>query len=171
MKVAVIGSRNLLIGIKDMSMYMPPGTTEIVSGGARGIDSCAKEYAISHGITITEFLPEYNKYKKGAPLKRNIKIVKYAGEVLAFWDGKSNVLNLLSIIVDCRTKKYTKKRTLKCPFFCLLSSFFAEEIHGNGSGSAVGRDNRTYIAHSDIFYVGHCLFNFFFYFQRHIKAV
>lgn len=109
MKVAVIGSGNLLIGIKDMSMYMPPGTTEIVSGGARGIDSCAKEYAISHGITITELLPEYNKYKKGAPLKRNIKIVQYAGEVLAFWDGKSNVLNLLSIIVDCRTKKYTKK--------------------------------------------------------------
>lgn len=29
MKVAVIGSRNLLIGIKDMSMYIPPGTIEI----------------------------------------------------------------------------------------------------------------------------------------------
>ena len=173
MKVAVIGSGNLLIGIKDMSMYMPPGTTEIVSGGARGIDSCAKEYAVSHGITITEFLPEYNKYKKGAPLKRNIKIVQYADEVLAFWDGKSKGTEF--VINYCRLSdkkvRIIKKRTRECPFLRLLSSFFAEEIHGNGSGSAVGRDNRTYIAHSDIFYVGHCLFNFFFYFLRHIKAV
>lgn len=109
MKVAVIGSRNLLIGIKDMSMYIPPGTTEIVSGGARGIDSCAKEYAISHGITITEFLPEYNKYKKGAPLKRNIKIVQYADEVLAFWDGKSKGTEFVINYCRLSDKKVHKK--------------------------------------------------------------
>ena len=36
MKVAVIGSRNLVVG--DLSKYLPEGTDEIVSGGAKGID-------------------------------------------------------------------------------------------------------------------------------------
>ena len=79
------------------------------SGGARGIDSCAKEYAISHGITITEFLPEYNKYKKGAPLKRNIKIVQYADEVLAFWDGKSKGTEFVINYCRLSDKKVHKK--------------------------------------------------------------
>jgi len=50
MKVAVIGSRQL--EIKDFSQYLPPGANEIVSGGARGIDSCAREYCKQHNIII-----------------------------------------------------------------------------------------------------------------------
>ena len=42
MKVAVIGSRGLTV-MNDLGKYLPEGTTEIVSGGARGIDTCAKE--------------------------------------------------------------------------------------------------------------------------------
>ena len=87
MKVAVIGSRGLTVS--DLGKYLPEGTTEIVSGGAKGIDTCAKEYAIAHEIKLTEFLPDYGQYKKGAPLKRNLQIIKYADIVLAFWDGKS----------------------------------------------------------------------------------
>ena len=40
MKVAVIGSRNLVV--QDLEKYLPEETTEIVSGGAKGIDTCAK---------------------------------------------------------------------------------------------------------------------------------
>ena len=87
MKTAIIGSRGLTLS--DLDKYLPDGTTEIVSGGAKGIDSCAKEYALSHGLTITEFLPEYEKYGRSAPLKRNLEIIKYADIVIAFWDGKS----------------------------------------------------------------------------------
>ena len=85
--VAVIGSRNLTVG--DLSAYLPDDTTEIVSGGARGIDSCARAYAKAHGIKLTEFLPEYDRYGKSAPLKRNIQIIEYADEVAAIWDGES----------------------------------------------------------------------------------
>lgn len=88
MKVAVIGSRGLTID--NLGEYLPPETTEIISGGAKGIDACAKEYAIANNIKLTEFLPEYKKYGKGAPLKRNITIIENADFVLAFWDGKSN---------------------------------------------------------------------------------
>ena len=87
MKVAVVGSRNL--EVKNLGDYLPVEVTEIVSGGAKGVDTSAREYAKEHGIKLTEFLPEYSRYKRGAPLKRNIQIVEYADMVLAFWDGQS----------------------------------------------------------------------------------
>jgi hypothetical protein len=34
-------------------------------------------------------LPDYKRYGKGAPLKRNLEIIEYADRVIAFWDGKS----------------------------------------------------------------------------------
>lgn len=88
MKIAVIGSRNLTVD--DLGKYLPPETTEIISGGARGIDTCAKNYAIANNIKLTEFLPDYKRYGRAAPLKRNILIIEAADIVFAFWDGKSN---------------------------------------------------------------------------------
>lgn len=87
MKVAIIGSRNLYVN--DLQKFIPSDTTEIVSGGAKGIDTCASQYAASNNIKLTVFLPEYNRYGKAAPLKRNLKIIEYADLVIAFWDGES----------------------------------------------------------------------------------
>ena len=87
MKTAIIGSRN--ITNVDLSRFIPSGTTEIVSGGARGVDTVAKRYAVDHGLKLTEFLPDYERFGRGAPLKRNITIIENADIVLAFWDGKS----------------------------------------------------------------------------------
>ena len=87
MKVAIVGSRGL--SVEDFSPYLPAETTEIVSGGAKGIDQCAAAYAVAHGLTLTEFKPDYRRYGKGAPLKRNVEIVDYADCVLIFWDGAS----------------------------------------------------------------------------------
>lgn len=88
MKVAVIGSRGL--SVYDLEKYLPKDVTEIVSGGARGIDTSARNYALAHNIRLTEFLPQYSLYGKRAPLIRNIEIIKYADLVLAFWDGTSH---------------------------------------------------------------------------------
>ena len=87
MKIAIIGSRNLTA--ENLGEYLPPECTEIVSGGAKGIDSCAADYARTNGLILTEFLPDYQKYGRGAPLIRNKQIVDYADLVIAFWDGKS----------------------------------------------------------------------------------
>ena len=87
MKVAVIGSRGLTV--TDLGKYLPEDTTEIVSGGAKGIDTCAREFALAHNIKLTEFLPDYKSFGKRAPLKRNLQIIGYSDIVLAFWDGKS----------------------------------------------------------------------------------
>lgn len=83
MKVAVIGSRGLKV--EDLGKYLPADTTEIISGGAKGVDTCAREYALSHGIKLTEFKPNYARYgKNAAPLKRNITIIENADLVIAF---------------------------------------------------------------------------------------
>lgn len=91
MKVAVVGSRGLIV--KNLGDYLPKNTTEIISGGARGVDTCAKEYAVANGIKLTEFLPEYQKYGRGAPLKRNITIIKKADLVLRSGTASQKALN------------------------------------------------------------------------------
>ena len=87
MKLAIIGSRELKID--NLEKYLPENISEIVSGGAKGIDTVAADYAKHHNIPLTEFLPDYARYKRGAPLKRNEQIAQYADAVLAFWDGRS----------------------------------------------------------------------------------
>ena len=87
MKVAVIGSRSLQV--PNLEEYLPPEITEIVSGGAVGVDLSAREYAAANGIKIVEFLPNYKQFGRGAPLKRNLQIIEYSDTVLAFWDGVS----------------------------------------------------------------------------------
>ncbi len=98
MRVAVIGSRGLYV--RHLEKYLPEETTEIVSGGAKGIDRCAREYALAHHIKLTEFLPEYDKYGRAAPLKRNLTIIQNADVVLAFWDGASHGTKY--VIDNCR---------------------------------------------------------------------
>lgn len=86
MKVAVVGSRDLVVLL---SLYVPLDTTEIISGGARGVDACARRFAERRGLKYREFLPEYQKYGKKAPLVRNDWIIAEAELVLVFWDGRS----------------------------------------------------------------------------------
>ena len=87
MKLAIIGSRT--IEVENLEEYLPSNITEIVSGGAKGIDRCAEKYAKAHKIKFTVFYPDYKMYGKIAPLKRNDQIAAYADAVIAFWDGKS----------------------------------------------------------------------------------
>lgn len=90
MKVAVIGSRGAPESAERLILhYLPAHTTEVVSGGAVGIDRLAERVASSLGIPVRVFLPDYDTYGRRAPLERNEKIIAYADEVLAFWDGVS----------------------------------------------------------------------------------
>ena len=88
MKIAIIGTRSLRVS--NIENFLPPNCSEIVSGGAKGVDSCAAEYAIKNKIKLVEFLPEYEKYGRAAPIIRNRKIADYADIIIAFWNGKSN---------------------------------------------------------------------------------
>lgn len=86
-KLAIVGSRNApTVDIEAHIGFVP---TAIISGGARGIDTQAAEYARSRGICLVELKPNYAAYGKGAPLRRNDIIVAECDMLLAFWDGKS----------------------------------------------------------------------------------
>lgn len=98
MKVAIVGSRGL--SVPDIGRYLPEGFTEIVSGGAKGIDTCARYYAVEHGIPLREFLPDYQRYGATAPLRRNDDIIAYADAVVALWDGASH--GTYYVIARCR---------------------------------------------------------------------
>jgi hypothetical protein len=93
MRVAIVGSRELHGNeerwYNKICERVPANCTEIVSGGAEGIDSLARRYAEEHGLLLKEFLPEYGRHGKSAAFVRNSHIVEYAHIVLAFWDGKS----------------------------------------------------------------------------------
>ena len=43
MKVAVVGSR--VLWVEKLGDYLPEETEELISGGAQGIDACARSYA------------------------------------------------------------------------------------------------------------------------------
>lgn len=103
MKVGIVGSRD--ITVSDIGKYITE-VEEIVSGGARGVDRCAEEYAKENGIRITVFLPEYELYGRAAPLVRNKRIVDYSDKIIAFWNGSSR--GTLSVI------KYAEKAGKPC---------------------------------------------------------
>ena len=91
---------------------MPENITEIISGGAIGIDRCARTYALSRHIKLTEFLPEYKTYGRAAPIIRNMEIIRHSDFLIAFWDGESRGTKY--VIKKCRElghpfKVYIKK--------------------------------------------------------------
>lgn len=100
MRIAVIGSRGI-----DESAYeilrqnIPSNCTEIVSGGADGIDALAERYAHENKLKLTVFYPDYKAHGKNAPLMRNLQIIEYAQSIVAFWDGKSK--GTAHIVSEC----------------------------------------------------------------------
>lgn len=92
MKVAIIGKRNISDPEAVYSIInetIPRNCSEVVSGGADGVDLLAERYAKEHRLYLKVFLPEYEKYGNVAPLLRNYDIVDYADMIYAFWDMDS----------------------------------------------------------------------------------
>ena len=87
MKLMIAGSRS--IEKFDLSPYITSSVGLIITGGAKGIDFIAEDYADKHKISKLILRPEYDKYKKSAPLKRNEIMIELADEILVIWDGKS----------------------------------------------------------------------------------
>jgi hypothetical protein len=70
-------------------MHLPKSTTLIITGGAKGIDELAENYADEKHIPKLIIRPEYNKYGKAAPLIRTKAIIEKSDLIIVFWDGES----------------------------------------------------------------------------------
>ena len=93
MKLAVVGSRNfnnypkLVECIREN--YTLSNIEEIVSGGARGTDKLAEDFAAMFKIRKKIFKPDFNTHSTSAYAIRNRRIADYADECIAFVDDKS----------------------------------------------------------------------------------
>ena len=87
MKLLIVGSRS--ITEYDLKKHIPSETNLIITGGAKGIDALAEEYADKKRISKLILRPQYELYGRAAPLKRNEKMVELCDMVLIIWDGHS----------------------------------------------------------------------------------
>lgn len=93
MRVAIIGSRGFtrLDWVQRWLEDRYPLGTVIVSGGARGVDQEAADYARYLGYDIEVIRAAWDGPQgKAAGKERNWDIIERADEVVAFWDGQSN---------------------------------------------------------------------------------
>lgn len=92
-KIAIIGSRN----ITDYSILVDfifkhlniNEIDSVISGGAKGVDSLAEQFANEFNLSTKIFIAEWTKYGKGAGFKRNNDIIINADIIFVLWDGKS----------------------------------------------------------------------------------
>ena len=88
--------------------------TTVITGGARGIDKQADICAGSLNIPCRTILPDYAKYRRGAPLKRNLQIIRECDALLVIWNGD----------IRSRGTIYTANQALRSgkPVFLIVSA-------------------------------------------------
>ncbi len=109
MKVIIAGSRS----IKNYTIVAEAielanfDITEVVSGGAHGVDRFGEEWAVVNGIPFVRFPALWNLYGKAAGYKRNQQMAEYADALIAVWDGKSKgTENMIELATQYNLKKY-----------------------------------------------------------------
>jgi len=96
MKLLIAGSRGIIKTheggvhhiISDLVEKYRLDVTEVVHGGARGIDLMGGRWANKRDLPVVEMVPEWTKGKQ-AGLVRNGKMVEYCDFAMVFWDGHS----------------------------------------------------------------------------------
>ena len=93
MRVIIAGSRSIT-SLAEVELAVALShfhITEIVSGGARGVDKLGEEYAAAHGIPVKPFYVTDAQWKasRGAGFQRNTRMVAYAEALIAIYDGSS----------------------------------------------------------------------------------
>ena len=65
----------------------------IVEGGAKGVDTMAREWAEAHGVAFVEIQADWKKYGRAAGPKRNDTMTAFVaergGRAVFLWDGQS----------------------------------------------------------------------------------
>lgn len=85
MKVIIAGSRTgfSLEDVYEAWSQSGFGISEVVSGGASGVDTLCEVFAVEQGIPIKQFIPDWNGHA------RNRDMGNYADALIALWDGQS----------------------------------------------------------------------------------
>ena len=93
--VLVAGSRNFVNGERLAQILAENiGADDIiVEGGAKGVDTMAREWAEARDIGVVEIRADWEKYGRAAGPKRNDAmtafVAEHGGKAVFIWDGKS----------------------------------------------------------------------------------
>ena len=107
MKVIIAGSRNITNyteiekAVTNSGFYI----TEVISGGARGVDELAVHWAKAWNIPNTIIKAEWDKFGNPAGPIRNQKMAEIAEALIAIWDGESKgTLNMIETASKMKLK-------------------------------------------------------------------
>lgn len=91
MKLLIAGSRGINVTPNQIRRYISDmgwDVSELISGGANGVDKCGESWAKEHNIPIKQVIPDWSIGRQ-AGILRNKEMVNMADAALIFWDGKS----------------------------------------------------------------------------------
>ena len=102
MRLLIAGSRGLRPSFADIDTALARLATvmggtiiagwqpdAVISGGARGVDTCGEDWARYHGIEVVQHVPEWKVYGKSAGHRRNAAMAEDCTAALIWWDGES----------------------------------------------------------------------------------
>jgi len=91
MRVIIAGSRTITdYSIVEKAVIASGfNVTEIISGGAKGVDRLGELWAKINGVKLSRFQADWNTYGRVAGFIRNAEMLKFADALIVVWDGKS----------------------------------------------------------------------------------
>lgn len=92
MKIIIAGGRDYNPTSDDdiniRKILLDNNATEIISGGASGVDTWGEQLANTLNLPVTRFLPDWSKYGKAAGPLRNSIMARYADAVILLKGGR-----------------------------------------------------------------------------------
>jgi len=83
--------------------------TEVVSGGAPGVDTLGEQYAEKHGWSVKRFPADWNKYGRAAGPIRNRQMAEYGDILIAFDAGGNGTKSMIQEMRKVRKKVFVVK--------------------------------------------------------------
>lgn len=106
----------------------------IVSGGAKGADTLAEEWAKENGVATRIFLPDYTYYGKAAPFVRNASIVDSCERLVAFYATPEKTPGTSHTVQLARRKGIPVEEVFATE--AMLDAFTAKDASGAPNGGS-----------------------------------
>ena len=107
--ICINGSRS--INYINLDLFINPTHVGcVVAGGAKGVDTLARQWARRNKIEFVEYPAHWDKFGKKAGILRNHEMIDFCDILISFWDGKSKGTK--------ETIEYAKKTGV--PYICHL---------------------------------------------------
>lgn len=91
MKTIIAGSRSITDPkvVERAILESKFNITEVVSGGALGVDRIGEDWAWAKRLPVKVFPAKWEQHGKAAGHLRNAEMADYAEALIAVWDGRS----------------------------------------------------------------------------------